>query len=122
MGVAAYNKPMGVTAAEVRKLKGFQFVRRPASIKAVGQDHGPNLQAAALVLAVWGPVPVLGLRRKRRSLQEVGDTPQRSRNPAGIRHQDVVIVVPHQRMTPNRGGKSTAQRAQEGRSMLILVE
>jgi hypothetical protein len=43
MGVAAYNKPMGVTAAEVRKLKGFQFVRRSASIKAVGQDDRANL-------------------------------------------------------------------------------
>jgi hypothetical protein len=122
MGVAAYNKPMGVTAAEVCELNCFHLVGRPASIKAVGQDHGPNLQAAAPVLAVWRPVPVLGLRRKRRSLQEVGDTPQRSRNPAGIRHQDVVIVVSHQRMTPNRGGKSTAQRTQEGRSMLVLFE
>jgi len=58
--VAADKEAVGGPAGHVHELEALELVGVLAYVKAVGKDDGADFEAAALVLAVWGPVPVLG--------------------------------------------------------------
>jgi hypothetical protein len=87
----------------------------------VGKDNGANLEAAALVLAVWGPVPALGLGRKGLRAHKVGYVTQGLGNAAGVLGAKVVIVVSHDgvEMCPCRKDRSDGGEERGGVSVLV---
>jgi len=88
----------------------------------VGKDNGADLEAAALVLAVWSPVPVLGFRGKGFRAHEVGYVSQGLGDAARVLRAEVVIVVSHDgvEMCPCR--KDRSDRGEESGGVSVLVE
>jgi len=108
VGVATDEQAVGVATGKVHELEALKFVGVLAYVKAVGQDDGADLKAAALVLAIWGPVPVLGFGREGFRAHEIGHVAQGLGDTAGVLGAEVVIVVSHDgvEMCPCRKDRS----------------
>jgi hypothetical protein len=108
VGVATDEQAVCVATRHVHELEALEFVGVLAYVKAVGQDNRADLKAAALVLAVWGPVPVLSFRGKGFRAHEVGYVSQGLGNSAWVLRAEVVIVVSHDgvEMCPCRKDRS----------------
>jgi hypothetical protein len=122
MGVTADEQAVGIAAGHVHKLEALEFVGVLAYVEAVGKDDGADLKASALVLAVWGPVPVFGFGCKGFRAHEVGHVSQGLRNAAGVLGAEVVIVVSHDGVEMGLAWEDFADGSEEGCGVSVLVK
>jgi hypothetical protein len=88
----------------------------------VGQDDRANLEAALLVLAIWGPVPALGFGCKGLRAHEVGYVAQGLGDAARVLGAEVVIVVSHDGVEMGLVWEDFADGGEEGCRVSVLVK
>jgi hypothetical protein len=120
--MAADEQAVGCATGEVHELQGLQLVGGLATVKAMGQDHGADLEATLLVLAIRGPMPVLGLRSEGLRTDEVGHVTQGLGDATGVLGFQIIVVVPHDGVEMDTWGEHLTQGCEEGGSVPVLVK
>jgi hypothetical protein len=113
---------MRVATRQVHKLQALEFVGVLANVEAMGHDNGADLKAALLVLAIWGPMPALGLGCKGLCAHEVGYVAQGLGNAARVLGAEVVIVVSHDGVEMGLAWEDFADGSKEGCRVSVLVK
>jgi hypothetical protein len=120
--VATNEQAVGIATSHVHELEALKFVGVLAYVESVGKDNGADLEAAALVLAIWGPVPALGLRCKGLRAHKVGYVAQGLGNSARVLGAEVVIVVSHDGVEMGLAWEDFADGGEERGGVSVLVK
>jgi hypothetical protein len=120
--VAADEQAVGIATRHIHELETLKFVGVLAYVKAVGQDDWTDFEATTAILAIGGPVPVLGLGGEGLRAHKVGYVAQGLWNAAGVLRAEVVIVVTHDGVEVCLLRDHLADGSEECGSVPVLVE